>query len=128
MRAMKIFRQFKRYQILVLLFMLLPVGLTLAAVKDKPVHFVLTQQQWSVPRTAESVLGMSAIHYVMKKLADKSDYVLHIRYPGGEVGMLWASELNGWLVSLGLASSSIELQPGSLNEQEIELSINKIVY
>lgn len=128
MRMMKIRRKFKQYSVLVLLFMLSPVGLTVATVKDKPVHFVLTQQQWSVPRTAESVLGMPAVHNIMKKLSDKTNYVLNIRYPGGEVGILWASELNGWLVSLGLDSSSIELQPGSLNVQEIELSINKILY
>ncbi len=111
-----------------MLFVLSPAGLTLASIKDKSVYFVLTQQQWSVPRTAESVLAMPAVYKVMNKLSDKTGYVLRIRYPGGEVGMLWASELKGWLVSLGLASGSIELQPGGLNVQEVELSINKILY
>lgn len=125
---MKIHRNLKWIRVLVLLFVLSPAGLTLASIKDKPVYFVLTQQQWSVPRTAESVLAMPAVYKVMNKLSDKTGYVLRIRYPGGEVGMLWASELKGWLVSLGLASGSIELQPGGLNVQEVELSINKILY
>lgn len=115
---------------LALLFFLSQTGLTVAAGKDKPVHFILTQQQWSVPRTAESVLAMPAIHKVMNSLiqnkqSGNNQYSLLIRYSGGEVGMLWASELKGWLVSLGLASAYIELQPGSLNVQEIELSTNK---
>ncbi len=125
--------KFRWYQTLVLLFALSQAGLTVAAVKDQPAHLVLTQQQWSIPRTAESILTMPAIHKVMNRLlhnkqSGNNQYSLVIRYSGGEEGMLWASELKGWLVSLGLASAYIELQPGSRNKQEIELSINKILY
>ncbi len=127
-KNMMIHKNIIKIRVLVLLFCLSPVGLTLAATKDKPVYFALTQQQWSVPRTAESVLAMPAVHKVVNSLLDKKGYALRIRYPGGEVGILWASELKGWLVSLGLASGYIELQPGGLNVQEIELSINKILY
>ncbi len=117
----------KGYRLLILLFMVSHLGLTMAAVKDNPAYFILTQQQWSVPRTAETILAMPAIYQVMNEVSKNKKYSLLIRYPGGEVGMLWASELKGWLVSLGLASVNIELQAGSLNAQEIELSVNKIL-
>jgi len=128
MKVMKTSKKLQWYKLFALLIFISQTGLAMAVVKNKPVYFILTQQQWSAPKTAESVLTMPAIHNVMKQLSDKKGYTLRIRYSGGEVGMLWASELKGWLVSLGLASSSIELQSGSLNVQEIELSINKTLY
>jgi len=51
------------------------------------------------------------------------DQSLIVRYPGGEVGMLWASELKGWLISLGLSSERIDTQAGSLNHNELELHV-----
>ena len=85
--------------------------------------FILTQQQWSVPRDAMSVLSMPAIKSAMQSLAADHKQSLIVRYPGGEVGMLWASELKGWLVSLGLSSDLINVQAGSLKSEELELQI-----
>lgn len=86
--------------------------------------FVLKQQQWSVPRDAITVLSMPAISSAMKKLSAGREKKLILRYPGGEVGMLWASELKGWLVSLGLSSSHISIQAAGLKPDELELLIN----
>ena len=132
-RMMKVdYKKLSFFQVLLFLFFLLHAEIV-AATGDKPLHFILTQQQWSVPRTAEAVLAMPAIHQAMQALVEnkksnKASFSLLIRYPGGDEGTLWASELKGWLVSLGLASSFIELQPGSNNPEEIELLINKILY
>ena len=85
--------------------------------------YVLTQTQWSVPRDAISVLSMPAVHSTMQQFSMSNNQSLVVRYPGGEVGMLWASELKGWLISLGLSSDRIETQAGSLNLDELELHV-----
>ena len=92
-------------------------------------HFVLTQliitqEQWSIPKSAESILQMPALIAVMKKLTKGKTNTLVIRSPGGEMGILWASELKAWLVSLGLSSKRIELQTGSVKSDELELFVN----
>lgn len=46
-----------------------------------------------------------------------------IAYPGGEDGVIWAGELRAWLIALGVASSHIELQPGTRREDIIELTV-----
>ena len=87
-------------------------------------QFILTQEQWSIPKRAESILQMPALIGVMKKLAKGKSNTLVIRSPGGEMGILWASELKAWLVSLGLSSKRIELQTGSLKSDQLELFVS----
>ena len=87
-------------------------------------QLVLTQEQWSIPKRAESILQMPALIAVMKKLTKGKTNTLVIRSPGGEMGILWASELKAWLVSLGLSSNRIELQTGSLKLDQLELFVN----
>jgi len=87
-------------------------------------QFILTQEQWSIPKRAESILQMPALIGVMKKLTKGKSNTLVIRSPGGEMGILWASELKAWLVSLGLSSKRIELQTGSLKSDQLELFVS----
>ena len=87
-------------------------------------QFILTQEQWSIPKRAESILQMPALIVVMKKLTKGKSNTLVIRSPGGEMGILWASELKAWLVSLGLSSKRIEIQTGSLKSDQLELFVN----
>lgn len=87
-------------------------------------HYVVTQQQWAIPKKAQSILTIPALHDVMKTLSLQADSRLLVRYPRSDVGVLWASELKAWLVALGLASSRIELQLGSANENELRLFVD----
>lgn len=95
------------------------------AVEKSINDYVVTQQQWSVPKKAESILTIPALHAVMNVLSKQNGKNLLVRYPGGDVGVLWATELKAWLVALGLASTRIELQSGSANENELWLFINE---
>lgn len=90
-------------------------------------HFVLSQQQWSIPKNMQSILNMPALRLLMSKLMDDEKQSLIIRYPGGEVGVFWASELKAWLVSSGVSSERIELQTGSLKSEELHLFVNNLV-
>ena len=85
--------------------------------------YVLTQEQWSIPRRVETVLQMSAIHNVLADFDKAPASQLRILYPGGDEGNLWAHELQAWLVSLGVSSRQIELRPGSAESAAIEMQV-----
>ena len=100
---------------------------TLQIKKSSRNYFILSQQQWSIPKNMRSILNMPALRLVMSKLMENKQQGLLIRYPGGEVGVLWASELKAWLVSSGVSSERIELQTGSLKSDELHIFVNHLV-
>ena len=83
---------------------------------------IITSEQWAVPRTAETVINMPALRETINEMQAFPGNRLLIRHPGGDEGVLWVSELRSWLVSLGIASQSMELIPGS-DQNHIELSV-----
>lgn len=85
--------------------------------------YLLTQEQWAVPKRAETILKMPAIAKVFADLQTSAAGQLLIRYPGGDEGTLWAHELRSWLVSLGVSAKNIELRPGSADASIIELLV-----
>jgi len=99
--------------------MLVMPGLSFA---DGDLH-VLTAEQWNVPRQASSILSMPALQSAMQAFQAKEGSQLLVKYPGGDEGTLWAYELRGWLISLGVASDNIELIPGSTKPDQLEISI-----
>jgi hypothetical protein len=83
----------------------------------------LHREQWSGPRSGERILAIPVLRQVMASLAQNPKTSLLIRYPGGEDGIIWVSELEAWLVALGMESSRIETRPGSPSADIIELEI-----
>lgn len=83
----------------------------------------LHREQWSGPRSGERILSIPVLRQVMAGLSQNPQSSLLIRYPGGEDGIIWVSELEAWLVALGLESSRIETRPGSPSADIIELEI-----
>jgi len=84
---------------------------------------ILTAEQWAVPRNVETIIQMPALASAMAELQATPGGRLLIRYPGGDAGTLWMTELHSWLVSLGLSSADMERVPGSANSQVIELEV-----
>jgi len=85
--------------------------------------YSLTAQQWAVPRSARSVLAMPALQQALHALQKNPAARLELRYPGGDAGTLWMSELQSWLVALGVPHASMESIPGSSKTNVIELEI-----
>ncbi len=86
----------------------------------------LSFEEWSVPRSVNTILTIDAIVSSLEILQLNTNSSLIIHYPGGDEGSLWATELRGWLISLGLSSSKINLIPGSsnINQLDLEIEIN----
>ncbi|MDZ7748783.1 MAG: hypothetical protein U5K43_07980 [Halofilum sp. (in: g-proteobacteria)] len=73
---------------------------------------------WARPRSGQAVLSMQPVASAVRAWSDAATAEIVIRYPGGEDGVLWASELRDWLVSLGVPSAHVRPvaggEPGSL--------------
>ncbi len=89
---------------------------------------ILTSEQWNIPREASSIIEMPAIRAAMHAFQTNKNSKIMVKYPGGDVGTLWAHELRSWLISLGLSGKYIELVPGSANPDQLELVILKSSY
>ena len=86
------------------------------------VPYILTAQQWNVPRTESAILTMPPLQSMMQAYQkSKQPARLLVKYPGGDEGTLWAYELRGWLISLGIGSEHIELVPGSRDANQLEI-------
>jgi hypothetical protein len=85
-------------------------------------RYILTAEMWARPRTGKAVLAMPPVRAAVQNLVQTPDSLLLIRYPGGDEGSIWAEELQGWLISLGIEPTLIEMRPGSIPEQ-IELQL-----
>lgn len=90
-----------------------------AAVASEPLF--VTAVEWAQPRTGPALMQHPALARAMRELQPGQS--LQLLYPGGDEGSLWASELQAWLVALGLSSQRIELLPGSPREDAIELRL-----
>ena len=103
---------------------LLVLFFSAVALAQDPGWYV-TADEWARPRTGEVLTGLPGVKQAVHELMDNPDAVLQIRYPGGDEGTLWASELMAWLTALGVGSERIETLPGSSRPDAIQLLISK---
>ncbi len=83
----------------------------------------LGAELWAQPRDGDSVRRFAPLREVVAALQQDPEARLLIRYPGGEEGTLWAHELRGWLVSLGVASRRIDMIPGGVAAGSVLLTV-----
>lgn len=74
---------------------------------------LIFRQDWAKITNATSVLQLPALQRVLSQFEVNDNSKIVIQYPGGDQGNQWAIELHDWLVSLGISSRQIQLQPGS---------------
>lgn len=87
---------------------------------------MLTAHDWARPRSGDSLVQMPALTSTVRDyLAQRNqgERRIVIRHPSGEEGVLWAEELRGWLVALGVPSTDISVDAGSAREDAIELAV-----
>lgn len=85
--------------------------------------FRLDGDLWARPRSGAAIVAMQPVADAVRQLLFTNDGKLVLRYPGEEEGRLWAQELRGWLISLGIESQRIDMQPGSQAADAIELVV-----
>lgn len=80
-------------------------------------------EDWARPRTGEMVAGLPEVRSAVQAWLAAEDARLVIVYPGGESGQLWASEMRGWLVALGVEPDQLETHPGGEDDEVLELRL-----
>jgi hypothetical protein len=101
--------------------LLIPLLLSGTAVAES---WQLSALEWSRPRHGEWLVRQPALAAAVTALQQPGTRLL-IRYPGGDEGVLWAEELQAWLVALGIPSSRIERLPGSGGADRIQLEVSR---
>ena len=85
-----------------------PVGAPIALLETE-----LYWKDWPERRTTENLLDLDVIRVLLSLFKEDVGQNVIIRYPGGDEGNAWAVEFKEWLVSFGLPSHYLSLQPGS---------------
>ena len=104
------------YSVAVLLTIL--VGTVLPVYADS---VEITADQWARPRSGERIVEFDALRNVIDYLDRYPKSVVTIRHAGGDEGLLWAEELRGWFVALGVDGNRIVLRTGLQQPDRIVL-------
>lgn len=107
---------FPMKRLLFLIFCLLPA----VQAAEQPVA-ELGAEFWFTPRHGDVIAGRADLGEAVKKLIAEPEAYLILRYPETESGELWGRELQAWLVSLGVVSDRIELQPDPAHLESVEV-------
>lgn len=86
-------------------------------------QWTISAEEWARPRSGYSLSQMAPLRATINSMNENEDSLLILRYPGGEEGALWVSELKDWLVSLGVPSSRIKSRAGQSNDETITLML-----
>jgi hypothetical protein len=82
--------------------------------------------EWSRPRSGEMLLENQQLRELMQHYQQSPNQHITITFPGGDEGILWAEELKGWFVALGVANKRIELVPGSAVADMITFGLKQV--
>lgn len=86
--------------------------------------WAVSATEWAQPRSGEMVSSLKGVRAAMATVSQSPSSRVAIHHPGGDQGIWWAEELKGWLITLGLDSSRVELVPGSGEADMMYLSIS----
>ena len=107
--------------IIAVLFVLL--NMASPALFAEPEVVVITAEQWAIPRHGERIIKMPEIKKIVHLWHQNTQQIIEISYPGGENGELWLTELNDWLIALGVSSANINSIAGSGSKDIIKLTV-----
>jgi len=84
-----------------------------SAAQSNEKNIKISTSTWGHPKNAKEVLKIRPLASVMRKLINRPQAKLNILYHGDDKGTDWATNIRGWLISLGLKSDRIILSPES---------------
>ena len=90
-------------------------------------QWILNAEQWELNRTDRRITTIPALNQLVKtwlgRVEAEPDLKMILQYPGGEEGEIWVQEVADWLVTYGIPSHYIIMQPGSAADDMIKLSL-----
>ncbi len=85
--------------------------------------FTLSADEWARPRSGAVIPRLAAVRAAVDYWDKGVDALVLIHHPGEDSGVLWASELRDWLISLGVPSDYIRLTAGTQEADQIKLVV-----
>ena len=85
--------------------------------------WTLTRAEWSGVTNGQQVVAIAPLRAAVNALDKHRGDRLVVLHNGGEDGLFWASDLEGWLVSLGVPSSRIVDRIGAIKPGRIRLQL-----
>lgn len=85
--------------------------------------WTLTRAEWAGVRSANQVVALGPVRNAVTALAADPGSRLAVVHNGGEDGVFWASDLEGWLISLGVPATRIEDRAGAVAPGELHLEL-----
>lgn len=86
-------------------------------------EFLLGREDWARPRRGDALPEIAPLRAAVNALDAAPGSRLRVHYAGGEEGSLWAHELRGWLIALGVPGRRIELLPGGSDTLNLRLEV-----
>ncbi|MBL7005049.1 MAG: hypothetical protein ISR69_13610 [Gammaproteobacteria bacterium] len=85
--------------------------------------FILSADEWAQPRTGEVMASFNSVRNAVDYWQKTYNSSLLIRYPGEDMGELWASELKDWLIALGVPNDYIILRSGLESLDQVQIVV-----
>ena len=85
--------------------------------------FTITADEWAQPRSGAEMAAMAPVRAAVQDWMKHPDYHIVILHSGDDIGSLWSSEVQDWLVSLGIPSAAIEKRISGQDENSVTLSV-----
>lgn len=83
----------------------------------------LGRSEWPEYINGPNILSLSPVYRILQKFEEHEKITVEIRYPGGEMGRMWAESLASWLVTFGVPKKYIEFSPGSGAADRLVISL-----
>ncbi len=98
--------------------------LIMSAAQAAP-SWTLLAETWAMPRSGATVATMAPLSEAVQALLTAADTQLVLRHPAREEGLLWAEELRGWLIALGVPSARLALEAGDATAENLQLVVRR---
>jgi|GEM_PF-1192126 len=93
------------------------------AAAASPQSWTLTRAEWAGAGSASRVLSLPPLRAAIKALDSHTGARLAVVHNGGEDGVFWASQLEGWLVSLGVPHKRLVDRAGAVRAGRLRLEL-----
>jgi hypothetical protein len=87
--------------------------------------YTITADMWMQPRSGSVILQMPPVQAAVADWQRHPGSHLVILHSGDDQGSLWASEVQDWLVSLGIPSKDIQKRVSGQDENSVTLVVEK---
>ncbi|HVC37019.1 MAG TPA: hypothetical protein VNF46_01325 [Gammaproteobacteria bacterium] len=87
--------------------------------------YTITADMWMQPRSGTVMLQMPPVHAAVNDWMRHPGSHLVILHSGDDMGSLWASEVQDWLVSLGIPSTDIQKRVSGQDENSVTLMVER---